>query len=443
MSEGGNDVAKMVTETSFQVEPFVLSTIPPTLSDVAAEVSVTATELSSSLAPQTLESAANLTRIMNCYYSNLIEGHRTRPRVIEKILDAGDEAENLYAIHNASEETLLRLAMAHISVQEWIDDLHHNGSLPDPSSVDFICAVHEKFYEKLSHVFLEIKCPSTGDIKRTMKPGIMRKDGEEVSVGHHHPPAGGGAVQNFMQAYHRHYQRGKLDKIGRVQRLCAIAAAHHRFSYIHPFDDGNGRVARLLTHAMMLDAGFGAKGFWSMSRGLARGLIKEAPHYPKFLKMYDGALPTQQYKLMMAHADQKRMGSLDGRGNLSEQRLQEFCEWFLAIALDQIKFMGKHLNKETLIKNIAKHYIPLQRLDPKLEKVITEIVRLGEIQRSSVRTIMNVSARTATNIISDLLKDGIVKSNGNKDPLYLNFSIKSAEILIPGLFSVEALSDNT
>jgi Fic family protein len=38
--------------------------------------------------------------------------------------------------------------------------------------------------------------------------------------------------------------------------LLRIAIAHHRFEYIHPFRNGNGRVGRLLTYAMLLRSGF-------------------------------------------------------------------------------------------------------------------------------------------------------------------------------------------
>jgi len=36
----------------------------------------------------------------------------------------------------------------------------------------------------------------------------------------------------------------------------AMAAAHHRFNYIHPFPDGNGRVSRLMSHARRLTSQF-------------------------------------------------------------------------------------------------------------------------------------------------------------------------------------------
>ena len=245
-----------------------------------------------------------------------------------------------------------------------------------------------------------------------------------------------------MEFYFKNYSRDQLDHYKKARRLYAIAAAHHRFSFIHPFDDGNGRVARLLTHAMMLDANFGAKGFWSMSRGLARGLPEDAPIYPEFIrKLCGGAAATQQYKFMMAHADQPRQGSLDGRGNLSEKALREFCEWFLAIALDQITFMSKHLKRDTLIKNITNKYIPMQGLDSRAAKILEQVVISGEMPRSSVSTLLGVSKRTATNIISSLLADKIIDSNSHRDNLYLNLTVSSSEILIPGLFSVEALSD--
>ena len=35
-----------------------------------------------------------------------------------------------------------------------------------------------------------------------------------------------------------------------------IALAHHRFTLIHPFENGNGRVARLFTYAMLVQKGF-------------------------------------------------------------------------------------------------------------------------------------------------------------------------------------------
>ena len=38
--------------------------------------------------------------------------------------------------------------------------------------------------------------------------------------------------------------------------LMKIALAHHRFGWIHPFGNGNGRVVRLLTYALLIKYGF-------------------------------------------------------------------------------------------------------------------------------------------------------------------------------------------
>nr|WP_318011312.1 Fic family protein [Mesorhizobium sp. ES1-4] len=99
-------------------------------------------------------------------------------------------------------------------------------------------------------------------------------------------------------------------------RIIAIASAHHRLNYIHPFPDGNGRVSRLMSHAMALKAGIGGNGLWSISRGLARGLKDRG-----------------EYKRTMDHADSPRQGDRDGRANLLESALKDFVEWFLTIGL--------------------------------------------------------------------------------------------------------------
>ena len=51
--------------------------------------------------------------------------------------------------------------------------------------------------------------------------------------------------------------------------LVALAAAHQRLGWIHLFIDGNGRVMRLHTHALLSALGY-TNGLWSPLRGLAR-----------------------------------------------------------------------------------------------------------------------------------------------------------------------------
>ena len=124
-----------------------------------------------------------------------------------------------------------------------------------------------------------------------------------------------------MQCFARRYE---LNQIGKAGRIIAIsAAAHHRLNYIHPFPDGNGRVSRLMSHAMAWSADVAAHGLWSISRGLARGLESRT-----------------EYKQMMDLADTPRQNDLDGRGNLSQRALIEFVTWFLRVAVDQVAFMS-------------------------------------------------------------------------------------------------------
>jgi Fic family protein len=41
--------------------------------------------------------------------------------------------------------------------------------------------------------------------------------------------------------------------------LIKIALAHHRFAWIHPFHNGNGRVVRLFTYALLIERGFNVR----------------------------------------------------------------------------------------------------------------------------------------------------------------------------------------
>ena len=117
---------------------------------------------------------------------------------------------------------------------------------------------------------------------RPIVPGAFRSAaGDDVEVGRHRPPSSDRVV-DFMAHFERRYGMAR----GGSTRIIAIAAAHHRLNYVHPFIDGNGRVSRLMSHAMALESGIGGHGLWSLSRGLARGL-RDRGEYKRMMDMAD------------------------------------------------------------------------------------------------------------------------------------------------------------
>jgi Fic family protein len=250
---------------------------------------------------------------MNTYYSNLIEGHNTRPTEIARALEG--------KFYQDKERRHLQIeAAAQVRVQRQLDRMAVEGKLPEPASVEFIRWLHREFYSYAPKEMLIIRGAEREFI---MEPGAWRSGEEhDVAVGRHVPPSSA-RVQDFMQYFEKRYDFKPIKQAGRIM---AMAAAHHRFNYIHPFPDGNGRVSRLMSHAMAQLADVGAHGLWSVSRGLARGL--KGP---------------SEYKTMMDLADTLRQGDRDGRGNLSQKALGEFVLWFLQVCLDQVKFMASFL----------------------------------------------------------------------------------------------------
>src|SRR5580700_8754266 len=73
-------------EAVYRIEPARLESPPEAVADLVAELSSSSVKLGRSLHPRTAANLAELVRVMNTYYSNLIEGHDTRPRDIERAL---------------------------------------------------------------------------------------------------------------------------------------------------------------------------------------------------------------------------------------------------------------------------------------------------------------------------------------------------------------------
>lgn len=390
-------------ETPYRIEPCFLEQIAPELGDLIAELSAASERLGLRLHPRTAASLAELVRVMNCFYSNLIEGHNTTPREIERAL-AGDLAEE------EGRRNLQIEAAAHIRLQREIDRRHAEGTLPEPASRDFVLWLHGEFYREAPEAMLIVE----GAGRRfRMQPGVFRNEQwHDVAVGRHVPPASH-RVALCMEHFEKRY---RLEGLRKGQRIVAMAAAHHRLNYIHPFADGNGRVSRLMSHAMGLAAGIGAHGLWSVSRGLARGLASRG-----------------EYKRMMDYADMPRQGDLDGRGNLSQRALSDFIVWFLKVCLDQVTFMASLFALEQLGMRLRR-YAEQQGWRPEAHRLLDDILLRGELPRGDAERATGLKERTARELLRSLIEDGLLASDTPKGPVSLRFPLKSAEELFPHLF---------
>jgi Fic family protein len=388
--------------TPAAAEPFMPGEGTDVLENLAFDLAREASELSGQLHPVVRLSVADLVRSMNCYYSNLIEGHNTHPRDIDRALAAD------YS-HDPHRRDLQLEARAHIEVQRLIDE---RIDVPRPPiSREFIEWTHREFCGRLPESLLLVANPDTGE-QIPVIPGQLRA--RTVAVGRHVPPAADD-LPAFMRRFEEVYDSARLTK---ARQAIAVAAAHHRFLWLHPFLDGNGRVARLMSHAMLLDLGIGS-ALWSVSRGLARN--------------------SGDYKRLLMAADEGRRGDLDGRGALSQSALIDFCKFFLEVCLDQIRYMRELLDPSELQRRMelyARDEERAERLPKRSFAVLREALLSGELERGRVPGLIDASERTARRVISALLEKRLLVSNSHKAPLRLGFPIDVIERWFPKLYPI-------
>lgn len=398
-------------ETPGRIEPCLLETVAPDIADRIAELTARATALGARLHPLTAASIAEIVRTMNCYYSNLIEGHNTMPRDIERALDRDLDGD-------LRRRQLQREAAAHIYVQSLVDGRATRDELDEPASIIFVRWLHERFYmpspDISSTMPVLVGHDGAGRKAIALPPGEFRFSPEhDVTVGLHHPPSGH-VVRAFMEHFERRYAFAKL---GPAQRILAIPAAHHRLNYIHPFIDGNGRVSRLMSHAMALKAGIGAHGLWAVSRGLARGLKSRS-----------------EYKAMMNHADMPRQNDYDGRGNLSEKALGDFTRWFLDTMIDQTSFMAGLFELESMEDRLRRYVKSAPHLPAEAADLLVYVMLKGEMARGEASRATGLKERSARSVLSAVEADGLLVSATPKGPVRLHFTVDATDILFPRLF---------
>jgi len=379
------------------------------LEALATEVATAAGGLGARLHPDIMAAVGDLLRTVNCYYSNLIEGHDTHPIDIDRAMRQD------YS-NDPKRRSLQLEATAHIEVQLLVESDLVSHPPRNVCAPDYLCWIHREFYQRLPEELRVVRDPVDGR-ELAVNPGELRR--YEVRVGAHIAPP-----HDEVPALLDHFSK-TYDPVGRgaVNGLIALGAAHHRLLWIHPFGDGNGRVTRLMTDAYLRRIGVGGHGLWTASRGLAR---------------QSGA-----YRDALAAADAVRWNDYDGRGPLSLRALSDFCRFFLEVCLDQVRYMGGLLEVDRLADRVRAYGRARQtglitglakgfREDAAL--LLENLVYRGSIPRGQVAKLLRLEERTARRVVRLLTAEGFISSPTSRAPLRLRIPPQAAPHLFPGLY---------
>jgi Fic family protein len=371
----------------------------------ASDLSRAATALGAVASASTQTELRALLRSMNSYYTNRMEGEHIRPSDIERALQQ-DYSDNKDLARQQ------RLAVSHIDTEIACEAQLAQHALAGQDltrwlySTPALTWLHQRLFESLTTADLRVVDGST------MKPGALRT--RALAVGRHEAPTAK-SLPLFLQRWSEVYGQARRGEAA----IVALAASHHRLAWIHPFLDGNGRVARLHTHLLFHAIGFG-NGLWSPLRGFARS--------------------EERYRALLQGADEHRHGDLDRRGTLTQAGLADWIAYVLEVCTDQAQFMGTLLDARSMRDRIAaalafeastqKAGVRPEALMP-LHYLFMSQTELG---RAEFKAMTGLGERVATQAVSALVSQGFVATDSAYGALRFAIPRRALRFYFPALW---------
>jgi Fic family protein len=168
--------------------------------------------------------------------------------------------------------------------------------------------------------------------------------------------------------------------------LMKVALAHHRFAWVHPFGNGNGRVVRLLTHALLIKYGFQVAA--------AGRLLNPAAVF---------CADRHRYYALLSQADSG-----------VEADLEAWCVYVLAGIRDELQKVNRladytHLQTQVLLPAVA-HARQRQWVTPQEEAVLVQTIKTGVVKAGDLETALpGLNANQRTYQIRKLLDAGMLQ----------------------------------
>jgi Fic family protein len=203
-------------------------------------------------------------------------------------------------------------------------------------------------------------------------PGAYRSGPVHIQQAQHLPPDAM-QVGPYMAELVAFINRDDAPKYD----LMKVALAHHRFAWVHPFGNGNGRVVRLLTYALLLKYGFQVR----MNANHAGRLLNPAAVF---------CADRERYYAMLAQADSG-----------SDADLEAWCTYVLSGVLEELKKLDRladyrYLQTRILLPALV-HARQRQLVTPQEEAVLALTIKAGVVKAgdlASALPALNTTQRT-------------------------------------------------
>lgn len=232
------------------------------------------------------------------------------------------------------------------------------------------------------HLIRELHALTVIDLEREgdKTPGAYRNGPVRISLSEHLPPdfvQVPGYMQELVQ-FINHDDPPKYD-------LMKVALAHHRFGWIHPFGNGNGRVVRLLTYALLIKYGFNVS---------AEGRVLN----PTAVFCND----RERYYAMLAMAD---TGTKEG--------LEEWCIYVLEGVREELEKVDRLTDFNYLRQHILYPAVTFARqrewITSTEEAVLTRAIKMGIVKSGDLTPALpNMSTGQRTYLIKKLVGQGML-----------------------------------
>ena len=257
-------------------------------------------------------------------------------------------------------------------VVEIMIDATHNFEIP--LTYERLCGWHAALFPTGYSGMYKIKTACYRDDKEGPMQVVSNNKGREI-VYYEAPKAS--LIKKYMDEFF-----GWVNKVDDTNPLIKAAISHLWFITIHPFEDGNGRIARAVTEFMLAKAEKSSYRFYSMSAQIQ----KQKNEYYKVL-------------------ENTQKGTLD---------VTNWIKWFLETMLQALE------TSEIMVSKIifkAEHWMEFNKfpLDENQKKMINMLFDgfEGNMTSSKWAKICKCSQDTASRSIKQLVEYGILKQQGS------------------------------